>query len=107
MDRGAAQQPQTTQVSVPESARRSESAASGLEYQRVFTREGVDPFEERAAAEEGQAVERLAIQPVLDGAHRAQQLAGQPAEGLSGLRTDRVEAVAEDALLALRALGVG
>ena len=46
MDRGAAQQPQTTQVSVPESARRSESAASGLEYQRVFTREGVDPFDE-------------------------------------------------------------
>ena len=46
MDRGAAQQPQTTQDSLPESTRRSKSAASGLEFQRFFTREGVDPFDE-------------------------------------------------------------
>jgi len=46
MDRGAAQQPQTTQVGLPESTQRSKSAASGLEFQRFFTREGVDPFDE-------------------------------------------------------------
>ena len=46
MDRGAAQQPQTTQVGVQESTQRFKSAASGLEFQRVFTREGVDPFDE-------------------------------------------------------------
>ena len=46
MDRGAAQQPQTTQDGLPESTRRSKSAASGLEFQRFFTRDGVDPFDE-------------------------------------------------------------
>ena len=46
MDRGAAQQPQTTQDGLPESTRRSKSAASGLEFERFFTREGVDPFDE-------------------------------------------------------------
>ena len=46
MDRGAAQQPQTTQVGLPESTQRSKSAASGLEFERFFTREGVDPFDE-------------------------------------------------------------
>ena len=46
MDRGVAQQPQTTQDGLPESTRRSKSAASGLEFQRFFTREGVDPFDE-------------------------------------------------------------
>jgi ribonucleoside-diphosphate reductase alpha chain len=46
MDRGVAQQPQTTQDGLPESTRRSKSVASGLEFERFFTREGVDPFDE-------------------------------------------------------------
>ena len=45
MDRGAAQHPHTA-VGTQESTRRSESAASGLLFPRVFSRAGVDPFDE-------------------------------------------------------------
>ena len=49
MDRGAAQHSQPTDdVGAQESARRSKSAASGLRFPRVFTRAGVDPFDEIA-----------------------------------------------------------
>ncbi|MAM84140.1 MAG: ribonucleoside-diphosphate reductase, adenosylcobalamin-dependent [Acidobacteria bacterium] len=46
MDRGTAQQQQTTSVSPQELTERSELAASGLRFQRVFTRDGTDPFDE-------------------------------------------------------------
>ncbi len=46
MERGAAQHPEATGVGAQESARRSESAASGLRFPRVFTRAGIDPFDE-------------------------------------------------------------
>ncbi|HAK56238.1 MAG TPA: vitamin B12-dependent ribonucleotide reductase [Acidobacteria bacterium] len=46
MERSAAQHPEATAVGAQESARRSESAASGLRFPRVFTRAGIDPFDE-------------------------------------------------------------
>ena len=46
MDSGTAQQQQTTSVSPQELTERSELAASGLRFQRVFTRDGTDPFDE-------------------------------------------------------------
>ncbi len=46
MDRGAAQYPHTTNVGAQESTRRSVSVASGLRFPRVFTRAGIDPFDE-------------------------------------------------------------
>ena len=46
MDRGAAQHPQTANVGAQESTRSSVSAASGLRFPRVFTRAGIDPFDE-------------------------------------------------------------